>query len=91
MKYFQIYDKHDLMIMSTNPISRLLPSSSASSNQDTMSKLLPQVPDMDTQLQLAAKMIDKKTATHKVRNLYSSSKVNSCYFYRVSKKNTLLL
>ena len=66
------------MIMSTNPISRLLPSSSASSSQDTMSKLLPQVPDMDTQLQLAAKMIDKKTATHKVRYLYQAKCLNSC-------------
>ena len=55
--------------MSSNPISRLLPSSAggaSSQGQDNMSKLLPQVPDMDTQLQLAAKMIDKKTATHKV-------------------------
>ena len=49
----------------SNPLSRLLPGSGSS--QDTMSKLLPSVPDMDTQLQLAAKMIDKKTATHKVR------------------------
>ena len=32
-------------------------------------KALPEVPDMDTQLALAAKMIDKKTATHKVRSL----------------------
>ena len=46
--------------MSSHPLSKLLPS------QDNMSKLLPAVPDMDTQLQLAAKMIDKKTATHKV-------------------------
>ena len=44
----------------SHPLSKLLPS------QDNMSKLLPAVPDMDTQLQLAAKMIDKKTATHKV-------------------------
>ena len=51
----------------SNPLSRLLPGSGSS--QDTMSKLLPSVPDMDTQLQLAAKMIDKKTATHKVRYL----------------------
>ena len=50
----------------SNPISRLLPSAT-SSGQDTMSKLLPSVPDMDTQLQLAAKMIDKNTATHKVK------------------------
>ena len=49
----------------SNPISRLLPSST-STGPDTMSKLLPTVPDMDTQLQLAAKMIDKNTATHKV-------------------------
>ena len=48
----------------SNPISRLVASTS---NQDNMSKMLPSVPDMDTQLQLAAKMIDKKTATHKVR------------------------
>ena len=47
-------------IMSSHPLSKLMPS------QDNMSKLLPAVPDMDTQLQLAAKMIDKKTATHKV-------------------------
>ena len=47
--------------MSSHPLSKLMPS------QDNMSKLLPTVPDMDTQLQLAAKMIDKKTATHKVR------------------------
>ena len=46
--------------MSSHPLSKLMPS------QDNMSKLLPAVPDMDTQLQLAAKMIDKKTATHKV-------------------------
>ena len=52
----------------SNPISRLLPSAT-SSGQDTMSKLLPSVPDMDTQLQLAAKMIDKNTATHKVKDL----------------------
>ena len=45
----------------SHPLSKLLPT------QDNMSKLLPAVPDMDTQLQLAAKMIDKKTATHKVR------------------------
>lgn len=51
----------------SNPISRLLPSVS-SSGSDTMSKLLPSVPDMDTQLQLAAKMIDKNTATHKVKD-----------------------
>ena len=51
----------------SNPISRLLPSTS-SSGSDTMSKLLPSVPDMDTQLQLAAKMIDKNTATHKVKD-----------------------
>ena len=50
----------------SNPISRLLPATSSSGAQDTMAKLLPSVPDMDTQLQLAAKMIDKKTATHKV-------------------------
>ena len=53
--------------MSAHPLSKLMPS------QDNMSKLLPAVPDMDTQLQLAAKMIDKKTATHKVREEY--------YFY----------
>ena len=29
--------------------------------------MLPSVPDMDTQLQLAAKVIDKNTPTHKVR------------------------
>ena len=51
----------------SNPISRLLPSAS-NSGSDTMSKLLPSVPDMDTQLQLAAKMIDKNTATHKVKD-----------------------
>ena len=45
-----------------HPLSKLMPG-----GQDNMSKLLPAVPDMDTQLQLAAKMIDKKTATHKVR------------------------
>ena len=33
---------------------------------DAISKMLLAVPDMDTQLALAAKMIDKKTATHKV-------------------------
>ena len=48
--------------MSSHPLSKLMPG-----GQDNMSKLLPAVPDMDTQLQLAAKMIDKKTATHKVR------------------------
>ena len=51
---------HLTATMSSHPLSKLLPS------QDNMSKLLPAVPDMDTQLQLAAKMIDKKTATHKV-------------------------
>ena len=49
--------------MSSHPLSKLMPS------QDNMSKLLPAVPDMDTQLQLAAKMIDKNTATHKVKDL----------------------
>lgn len=53
----------------SNPISRLVASAS---NQDNMSKMLPSVPDMDTQLQLAAKMIDKKTATHKGQHSYGS-------------------
>jgi len=35
-------------------------------------KALPEVPDMDTQLALAAKMIDKKTATHKGQHSYGS-------------------
>jgi len=52
--------------MSAHPLSKLMPS------QDNMSKLLPAVPDMDTQLQLAAKMIDKKTATHKGQHSYGS-------------------
>jgi len=39
---------------------------------DAMSKMLPAVPDMDTQLALAAKMIDKKTATHKGSHSYGS-------------------
>jgi hypothetical protein len=33
---------------------------------DSMSKMLPTVPDMDTQIALAAKMIDKRTSTPKV-------------------------
>lgn len=53
----------------SNPMSRLVASTS---NQDNMSKMLPSVPDMDTQLQLAAKMIDKKTATHKGQHSYGS-------------------
>ena len=32
---------------------------------DSMSKILPTVPDMDTQIALAAKMIDKRTSTPK--------------------------
>lgn len=33
---------------------------------DAMAKMLPSVPDMDTQIALAAKMIDKRTSTPKV-------------------------
>ena len=44
----------------SDPLSKMMTS------PDAMSKMLPAVPDMDTQLALAAKMIDKKTATHKV-------------------------
>ena len=33
---------------------------------DSMAKMLPTVPDMDTQIALAAKMKDKKTSTPKV-------------------------
>ena len=33
---------------------------------DSMAKMLPSVPDMDTQIALAAKMIDKRTSTPKV-------------------------
>ena len=33
---------------------------------DGMAKMLPTVPDMDTQIALAAKMIDKRTSTPKV-------------------------
>lgn len=36
------------------------------STMDSMSKMLPSVPDMDTQVALAAKMIDKRTSTPKV-------------------------
>jgi hypothetical protein len=32
-----------------------------------MGKMLPEIPDMDTQLALSAKMIDKRQATPKVR------------------------
>jgi len=39
---------------------------------DSMSKMLPTVPDMDTQLALAAKMIDKKTSTPKGSHSYGS-------------------
>ena len=63
--------------MSSHPLSKLMPS------QDNMSKLLPAVPDMDTQLQLAAKMIDKKTATHKVGpKLFFSLLVKIFLFYQ---------
>jgi len=41
-------------------------------SHDPMSKMLPAVPDMDTQLALSAKMIDKKTATHKGSHSYGS-------------------
>ena len=40
---------------------------------DTISKVLPAVPDMDTQLAMADKMIDKKTATHKVSMALNTS------------------
>lgn len=39
---------------------------------DSMSKMLPSVPDMDTQLALAAKMIDKRTSTPKGSHSYGS-------------------
>ena len=39
---------------------------------DATSKVLPAVPDMDTQLAMADKMIDKKTATHKGSHSYGS-------------------
>lgn len=39
---------------------------------DSMSKMLPTVPDMDTQLALAAKMIDKRTSTPKGSHSYGS-------------------
>ena len=42
------------------------PISKTMTSPDTISKVLPAVPDMDTQLAMANKMIDKKTATHKV-------------------------
>ena len=67
----------------SNPISRLLPSVS-NSGSDTMSKLLPSVPDMDTQLQLAAKMIDKNTATHKVKDRGISAGKTNVIICRVS-------
>jgi len=38
----------------------------------SMSKVLPQIPDMDTQLALAAKMIDKKTSTPKGSHSYGA-------------------
>lgn len=39
---------------------------------ESISKVLPTVPDMDTQLALAAKMIDKKTSTPKGSHSYGS-------------------
>ena len=39
---------------------------------DSISKMLPTVPDMDIQLAMADKMIDKKTATHKGSHSYGS-------------------
>ena len=36
-------------------------------NNQMGGKVLPAVPDMDTQLALSAKMIDKRTSTPKVR------------------------
>eukprot|EP00092_Neocalanus_flemingeri_P015696 GFUD01016990.1.p1 GENE.GFUD01016990.1~~GFUD01016990.1.p1 ORF type:complete len:284 (-),score=79.27 GFUD01016990.1:376-1227(-) len=50
----------------SDPLSKMMTS------PDAMSKMLPAVPDMDTQLALAAKMIDKKTATHKGSHSYGS-------------------
>jgi len=50
----------------SDPLSKIMTS------PDAMSKMLPAVPDMDTQLALAAKMIDKKTATHKGSHSYGS-------------------
>ena len=44
----------------TAPLSKMMTS------PDTIYKVLPAVPDMDTQLAMANKMIDKKTARHKV-------------------------
>jgi len=50
----------------TDPLSKVLVS------PENMPKTLPAVPDMDTQLALAAKMIDKRTATHKGSHSYGS-------------------
>jgi len=50
----------------SDPLSKMMTS------HDPMSKMLPAVPDMDTQLALSAKMIDKKTATHKGSHSYGS-------------------
>ena len=48
-----------------NPPQRPFPSM-AGVGSNSMAKMLPSVPDMDTQIALAAKMIDKKTSTPKV-------------------------
>jgi len=50
----------------SDPLSKMM------SSPDSISKMLPSVPDMDTQLALSAKMIDKKTATHKGSHSYGS-------------------
>ena len=50
----------------SDPLSKIMTS------PDTISKVLPAVPDMDTQLAMADKMIDKKTATHKGSHSYGS-------------------
>ena len=48
----------------SDPLSKMMTSPDA--------KMLPTVPDMDTQLAMSAKMIDKKTATHKGSHSYGS-------------------
>ena len=48
------------------PPQRVFSSMVPGVGSDSMAKMLPSVPDMDTQIALAAKMIDKRTSTPKV-------------------------
>merc|ERR1719365_20752 len=53
------------------PPQRAFSSMVPGGGSDAMAKMLPSVPDMDTQIALAAKMIDKRTSTPKGSHSYA--------------------